>query len=108
MAGSHCVNPPTPESKYKLKLVWNSNYPPAHGQTVMYVCNAGNSWNRFENNFNKWNLTLTCLEDNKFAEVEWPTCVNGKISSKCLIFVPNCIQSFEKGKNNDLCFVNAF
>ena len=78
--GSHCVSPPSPDSKHKLKLVWNSNYPPAHGQTVTYVCNAGNKWNRFETDFNRNSLTLTCLEDNKFSEVAWPTCVNGKLS----------------------------
>ena len=51
----------------------------------MYVCNAGSKWNRFENNFNRWNLTLTCLEENKFSEVDWPTCVNGRDGSFCLL-----------------------
>lgn len=81
-AGSHCVDPPLPEADHKLLLQWNSNYPPAHGETVMYVCNAGNKFNRFEGNFYKWNMTLECLVDNKFQgepNVSWPTCANGKV-----------------------------
>ena len=75
---SHCVDPPTPDSSHKLKLVWNSTDPPAHGETVTYVCDAGDNWNRFENDFNKANLTLECLRDNMFDDVEWPTCFNSK------------------------------
>ena len=76
---SHCINPPTPDSAHKLKLSWNSTYPPAHGETVTYVCDAG-GWNRFENNFGKTNLKLECLRNNTFADVVWPTCFNSKHS----------------------------
>ena len=74
------MDPPTPPSEHKLKLVWNSTYPPAHDQTVLYTCNAGSSYNRFENNFNLMSLTLTCLKENTFSNVTWPTCVNSKSS----------------------------
>ena len=69
-------------------LQWNSDYPPAHGETVMYVCDAGSKHNRFENNFNQWNMTLECLVDNQFKgepNVSWPTCLNGNFSCQCLI-----------------------
>ena len=74
---SHCINPPTPDSAHKLKLSWNSTYPPAHGETVTYVCDAG-GWNRLENNFGRSNITLECLRNNTFADVVWPTCFNSK------------------------------
>ena len=48
---------------------------------MLYVCNAGNSYNRFEGEFHKWNMTLECLADNQFRgepNVSWPTCVNSK------------------------------
>ena len=48
----------------------------------MYVCDAGTTYNRFESNFNKWNYTLTCEENNVFSEepdVPWPTCVDSMI-----------------------------
>ena len=80
-AGSHCVKPPKPDSKYNLQLQWNKDYPPAHGETVLYICNAGTKWNRFENNFNQWNMTLTCEEKNVFSgepNIQWPTCLDGK------------------------------
>ena len=78
-SGSHCVDPPAPDSAHRLKVMWNALYPPAHGETVMYVCDAGTTFNRFESDFNKWNYTLTCLENNVFSEepeVAWPTCVD--------------------------------
>ena len=75
---SHCIDPPTPDSAHKLKLSWNSTYPPAHGENVTYVCDAGSSWNRFENNFGKNSLALDCLRNNTFEDVEWPTCSNSK------------------------------
>ena len=74
---SHCVNPPTPDSAHKLKLSWNSTDPPAHGETVTYVCDAG-GWNRLENNFGRSNITLECLRNNTFADVVWPTCFRSK------------------------------
>ena len=49
----------------------------------MYVCDAGSSFNRFENDFEKNNITLKCLPDNKFEEdIEWPTCLNGNINGE--------------------------
>ena len=74
------MKPPQPPSEHKLLLQWNSDFPPAHGETVVYVCDAGNKHNRFESNFNKWNMTLECLVDNQFKDepnVTWPTCING-------------------------------
>ena len=51
----------------------------------MYVCDAGSTYNRFESDFNKWNYTLTCLENNVFTEepsVPWPTCVDSEYYTK--------------------------
>ena len=82
--GSHCVNPPTPDAQHKLKLVWNPIFPPAHNETILYVCDAGNTFNRFESNFGRWNYTLTCKENNVFREepdIPWPTCVDSKSAS---------------------------
>ena len=45
---------------------------------MTYVCDAGDSYNRFESDFTQDNLTLGCLPNNKFQEVEWPTCADGK------------------------------
>ena len=81
-AGSHCVDPPNPDDKHSLKLMWNKKYPPKHNETVMYVCDAGTTFNRFESDFSQYNLTLTCLLDNRFEEVEWPTCADGKQTEK--------------------------
>ena len=80
LSGSHCINPPIPDAQYNLRLNWNEDFPPAHNETVMYVCNAGTTWNRFESDFNKNNFTLTCQENNIFSEepnVPWPTCLDG-------------------------------
>ena len=54
----------------------------------MYVCDAGSTYNRFESDFNKWNYTLTCLENNVFTEepdVPWPTCVDSEYYTKKMI-----------------------
>ena len=84
-AGSHCVDPPSPDDKHSLKLMWNKKYPPKHNETVMYVCDAGTTFNRFESDFSQYNLTLTCLPDNRFEEVEWPTCADGeRTEEKCV------------------------
>ena len=74
------MSPPEPEPEHNLVLQWNSNYPPGHEETVMYVCDAGDKHNRFQENYNKWNMTLKCLENNIFQgepNVSWPTCLNG-------------------------------
>ena len=82
-AGSHCINPPVPDSKYNLKLLWNENFPPAHNETIMFACWAGNTWNRFEHDFGQWNLTVSCLPENTFEEVsEWPQCLDCKLFSQ--------------------------
>ena len=73
----NCIDPPDPPVWSNMRLEWNATYPPSHNETVMYVCDAGDDWNRFESDFNQWNLTLTCLPDNQFTPVEWPTCLNG-------------------------------
>ena len=74
LIGSHCVNPPTPPSIHNLRLDWNERSPPMHNQTVTYTCNAGNPWNRFEHDFSQNSMTLKCLPENQFEEVEWPNC----------------------------------
>ena len=54
---------------------WN---PPAHGDVIEYVCNAGGH-NRFESDFSKSSLEVECLPENQFASVTWPTCVSGEL-----------------------------
>ena len=76
--GSHCIDPPIPDDKHSLELVWNEKYPPKHNETVLYVCNAGTTWNRFQSDFSQDSISLTCLPENKFEEVKWPTCIDGK------------------------------
>ena len=75
-SGSHCTNPPAPPAESNLLLFWNSEYPPAHNETVLYKCNAGKHHNRFIEDYMKDNYTLTCLQDNQFSEPEWPTCAD--------------------------------
>ena len=63
-----------------LKKQFNILSPPAHGESVMYVCDAGANYNRFVSDFNKWNYTITCTKNNTFVEepdVPWPTCADG-------------------------------
>ena len=91
--GSHCVKPPTPDAIHKLKLQYNPASPPAHGESVMYVCDAGQPHNRFESDFNKWNYSLTCLENNVFTQepnVPWPTCADSKKQFIINIFTTSC------------------
>ena len=82
--GSHCVSPPQTGAAFeasKLKVQYNAAAPPAHNETVLYVCDAGPTFNRFESDFGRWNYSLTCLENNVFSEepdVPWPTCVDSK------------------------------
>ena len=81
------MNPPTPGPEFNLKVQYNANAPPAHGENILYVCNAGSQFNRFESDFNRWNYSLTCQENNVFSEepnVPWPTCVDSKIVRKFL------------------------
>ena len=79
-SGYNCVNPPPPPTASNLQLSWNSNNPPTHTDngTVMYVCNAGTTFNRFESDFDSWNLTLTCLPNNQFTTTTWPKCADSK------------------------------
>ena len=63
-----------------MKKQFNILSPPAHGESVMYVCDAGANYNRFVENFNQWNYTITCTKNNSFVEepeVPWPTCADG-------------------------------
>ena len=76
VAGSHCVDPPAPPASSNLVLSWVSTNPPAHTETVLYKCNAGNSYNRFEDDFNRWNYSLTCRPNNTFSPPSWPVCVD--------------------------------
>ena len=78
---SHCISPPDPPAEKFLKKQFNILSPPAHGESVMYVCDAGANYNRFVSDFNKWNYTITCTKNNTFVEepdVPWPTCADGK------------------------------
>ena len=79
---SHCINPPQPESRYNLKLLWNDKFPPAHNETVMFACWAGNNWNRFEDDFAQWNFTVPCREENQFEAVPaWPQCLDSEFNT---------------------------
>ena len=80
---SHCVSPPQPDSRYNLKLLWNPQFPPAHNETIMFACWAGNNWNRFEDNFAQWNFSLACREENQFEEVAaWPQCLDSEFHTR--------------------------
>ena len=73
------MSPPTPPSGSNLILLnYNQWNPPAHGDVIEYVCNAGGH-NRFESNFSKSSLEVECLPENQFASVTWPTCVSGEL-----------------------------
>ena len=77
IAGYNCVDPPKPPDENKLKVQWNPNYPPNnYNGTITYVCNAGGH-NRFIDDYDKNNLTLKCLPENKFSTTTWPTCADG-------------------------------
>ena len=81
-AGHAVKYPPTNlllmfECRPQLKLVWNSQSPPAHQQTVKYQCDAGNRYNRFVTDFSKNKYYLTCLPNNTFSDPAWPTCIDG-------------------------------
>ena len=78
--GEKCVvTPPSPPSSSKMILVnYSSDNPPSHGETVQYQCNAGPDHNRFSHDYNLWQLSVSCLRDNKFDNVSWPTCLNGQ------------------------------
>ena len=78
LSGSHCTNPPDPPAESNLLLYWNPEYPPAHNETVLYKCNAGKHHNRFTDDYEKYNYTLTCLPDNQFSDPDWPTCADCK------------------------------
>ena len=79
---THCINPPDPDAQHKLKLIWNPLAPPAHNDSILYICDAGSTYNRFETDFNQWNYSLTCMENNQFSEPSWPTCVDSKLKYK--------------------------
>ena len=127
LLGYNCVDPPTPDPQYKLKLLWNPLYPPTHNETVIYICDAGSSYNRLESDFNKWNFSLTCLQNNIFSDepnVPWPTCVDSEYQSyvidKCLLLplsVATCPNPTDLSTdeiiltnpiNNDLEYTDAF
>ena len=57
---------------------YNSNSPPDHGESVLYMCNAGPDHNRFQHDYNLWFLWAQCLPGNKFSNVSWPVCINGE------------------------------
>ena len=82
---SHCISPPDPPADKFLKKQFNSLAPPAHGESVMYICDAGPNYNRFVDNFNIWNFTITCSLNNTFEEepdIQWPTCSDGRLHDR--------------------------
>ena len=81
--GEKCVvTPPSPPSSSKMILVnYSPDSPPSHGETVQYQCNAGPDHNRFSHDYNLWQLSVSCLPDNKFDNITWPTCINGEAPS---------------------------
>ena len=87
LSDSHCISPPDPPAEKFLQKQFNILSPPAHGESVMYVCDAGANYNRFVDDFNKWNYTITCTKNNTFVEkpnVPWPTCADGIKQKFCV------------------------
>ena len=68
---ARCTEPPTPEDKFNLELVWNPDYAPLIGEHVKYSCAAAGKFNRIEDNFDLADYYLECLEGGSFAAPEW-------------------------------------
>ena len=79
IAGSKCTIQPSPPaaSKLNLSIAWDSANPPSHGDRVSYQCQA-DKWNRFLNDFSRDNVSVECLAENKWRNITWPVCVDGK------------------------------
>ena len=67
-----CPNPPVPDIKqYKLKLVWNPEFPPIVGEKVKYACDAGGYFNRRKDGLELSDFYLECLQPDTFADPDW-------------------------------------
>ena len=67
-----CPNPPIPDhSKYKLKIVWNPNFPPLVGESVKYACDAGGKYNKRVDSLAVADYYLECTQPDVFEEPEW-------------------------------------
>ena len=67
-----CPNPPIPDfEKYKLRIVWNPEFPTLVGQKVKYSCDAGGYFNRRRDSMDLADYYLECLEPDTFEEPDW-------------------------------------
>ena len=91
LAGSHCIDPPTPPDEHKLELWgWKSTHPPAYqlqasdiqpianNTKATYRCKQDGIFNKLEDDFDKNTYQLTCLADNTFSTPSWPNCKSSK------------------------------
>ena len=110
LAGSHCIDPPTPPDEHKLELWgWKSTHPPAYqlqasdiqpianNTKATYRCKQDGIFNKLEDDFSKNTYQLTCLPDNTFSTPSWPNCKSSKAESSILFinlyFQPIIVQT---------------
>ena len=67
-----CPNPPIPDyEKYKLKIVWNPDFPPLVGESVKYACAAGGKFNKRMDSLEMADYYLKCIDPDTFEEPSW-------------------------------------
>ena len=67
-----CSNPPIPDhDEFKIKIIWNQDFPPIVGESVKYTCDAGGKFNRRADDITTADYYLECLEPDKFEEPDW-------------------------------------
>ena len=93
LAGTSCIDPPDPHSKFKLHPVWTQDDGPvSFGSTVTYACEIGlipgasdNFGDPvygpfvFQNDPDKSSMEVECLDSGYFdLPGDWPSCVDSK------------------------------
>ena len=67
-----CPNPPIPDhDTYKLKIIWNKDFPPMVGDSIKYTCDAGGKFNRRKDSLDEADYYLECVAPDTFEEPEW-------------------------------------
>ena len=67
-----CTNPPIPDHhEYKIKIIWNKDFPPLVGESVKYTCDAGGKFNRRADGIDTADYYLECMAPEKYEEPEW-------------------------------------
>ena len=67
-----CTDPPIPDhAEFKIKIVWNKDFPPLVGESIKYTCDAGGEFNRRADGIDTADYYLECMEPEKFEEPDW-------------------------------------